>query len=452
LEEGKKTCPLCDSEIEAESKVCPSCGVDLTIFDVDLDGELDFDSIKIEDSKSLDELLDEITTAEEIPSDIVEDLKTIGKDNAKFEESEAEEAPEETKESPEIEPEVKPGEERAEVEAEKEEEKFECPTCGTLLPMSSTVCFNCGVEFVEEEVVQFQCPECSTIVTGDVTKCPQCGTAFAEREALPAAKGEAKPAEGAETAEGDPYQTLQNLVEEVKPSLLIARRYEIDVSEGKDLINKAIKASKSKDIKSALEFVRKSRDSVEGVIHSQISDRLAKLKEEIEDAESRGMEVQASEMLEDAQKALNDRKYEASIQSYLKAKENYESFCGDYVKVKEDLDFMNELLKNSTYMRFDVSDGVKYLGILKEAINKSDWTKASKIATTGKEKIISVLPSQIRGEMRKARELLIDWKSKDKDITKPIKHLKEASMAVKSGDHAEALRFLVLFKKETQTL
>ena len=144
-----------------------------------------------------------------------------------------------------------------------------CNSCGTLLPMSSTVCFNCGVEFAEEEVVQFQCPECSAMVTGDVTNCPLCGAIFSEGEAPPAGvEGEAKPLEEAEKAveEGDPYLKLQELVEEVKPSLLIARRYDIDVSEGKDLINRAIKASKRKDIKSALEFVRKSKDSVEGVI------------------------------------------------------------------------------------------------------------------------------------------------------------------------------------------
>lgn len=493
MEKGKKSCPLCDTEIGDDAKSCPSCGVDLSIFDVDKNGELDMDSVKIEDTKSIDDLLSEITKSEDISSDIVEDLKSIGKTATEVpegpekaetkpepKEPETAEAKPESKEpeaakaplgpkeptkapgtpKPPTKPATPPkGEVRvieaqvptkeAAKEEEEEVEMFECPSCKTLLPVTASVCTKCGVEFVEEELTQFQCPECSTLVNEDVNKCPSCGAVFeVTEEVVEEGVVEEKVTEEAK----DPYKRLQEIVEEVKPLLFIAKRYDIDVTEGKDLINKAIKAGRRKDTKSALKFVKTSKDTVETSLSIQITERIKKLEDDIDETKRRGMEVDIGDKLTKSMKALENKDYESSIESYFEAKEVYESSCSDYVKAKDELDFITGLVENSSFLRLDISDLEDAKDALKEAIDTKNWTMASKIAAEGRKKALTLLPSQIRGEAKKARSLMIDWKSKNMDITKPIGYLKEANLALKNADYNEALRFMVLFKKETKTL
>jgi len=462
---------------------------DYLFFDVDKDGEIDIDNVKIEDTKSIDDLLSEITKSEDISSDIVEDLKTIGKTATEVpEEPGAPKAPPEPKEpetakatpepkGPEAakappepkkpakapgppKPPTKPkapskGEVRV-VEAvvptkeavkEEEVEMFECPSCKTLLPVSAAVCTKCGVEFVEEEVTQFQCPECSTLVNEDINKCPSCGAVFEVTEEVVEEKEE-KVVEEAQ----DPYKRLQEIVEEVKPLLFIAKRYDIDVTEGKDLINKAIKAGRRKDTKAALKFVKTSKDTVETSLSIQITKRIKKLEDDITETKNRGMEVDIGDKLVKSMKAVENKDYESSIQSYFEAKEIYESSCSDYVKAKDELDFITGLVENSSYLHLDISDLEDAKDALKDAIDTKNWTMASKIAAEGRKKALTLLPSQIRGEAKKARSLMIDWKSKNMDITKPIGFLKEANLALKNADYNEALKFMVLFKKETKTL
>jgi len=48
-DKGKKTCPVCDTPIAVDARKCPSCDTDLTLFDIDMDGELDVDKIEISD-------------------------------------------------------------------------------------------------------------------------------------------------------------------------------------------------------------------------------------------------------------------------------------------------------------------------------------------------------------------------------------------------------------------
>jgi predicted RNA-binding Zn-ribbon protein involved in translation (DUF1610 family) len=499
--------------MEADSNACPSCGVDLSIFDLDQDGNIDFDNLTIEDSKSLDDLLEEITASDEISSDIVEDIATIGKEGTTVVDGDVEAEDKETPgkksesdgipEVPEPEHPPDPDEVGFSTEAKEkevddgaeddagEEEVFECPSCNSPLPASSPVCPECGVEFVEEEVVQFQCPECSTIITGESNKCPKCGAVFEEDGVLEAAEapideissnvkkeieesidsmtkegileGEAtlvgadgKPADGEaagkEADEGDPYQRLQELVEDVKPLLLIAKRYDIDVSKGKELINKAILSGKKKDTKSALEHITKSKKVVESALTDQISGLLDKLVAGIDEAKNSGIEIDVGARLDESRDALKRSDFESSIQSYLRAKETYETFSIDYIKARENLEFVEEIIKNSEFLNFDVSEGLKSVTDIKKAIEKRNWLKAAKVAGDAKTSVLDVLNTQIQGEIKKARSVLIDWKSKKVDISKPMGYLKEASIALKNDDLSEALKYLTAFKRETAAL
>ncbi|MCK4443029.1 MAG: zinc ribbon domain-containing protein, partial [Thermoplasmata archaeon] len=161
-ETGKKTCPVCDTTVAADARKCPSCDTDLTLFDIDMDGELDVDKIEISDESAIDDILSSIVGKDE-SSKLLEDIKSIGK------ESDMNEMVEE------IEPEPTKVEEEPRIE---EGGAFECPSCGSIVGADQTSCPNCGVEFEEQEILEFECPVCNAPVSATASSCDNCGVKF----------------------------------------------------------------------------------------------------------------------------------------------------------------------------------------------------------------------------------------------------------------------------------
>lgn len=214
-------CGLCDAELETGSHVCPNCGADLSLLDLD-DGE-GLDAIK--QSISLDDLLATVLDEPKIPASAKEEggksLDDLDLDL---------EMPDEPVEKPTLDLDVleedSPGsgttdggaaaepEPGPEVEVPKEEDiptetpakvitsaadslvegpgeapvedeglTYECPECGARVAENAPMCFSCGALFSEETHV---CPECGAEVATGAAQCPQCGVHFAqEGEAMP---------------------------------------------------------------------------------------------------------------------------------------------------------------------------------------------------------------------------------------------------------------------------
>jgi hypothetical protein len=132
---GKRQCPVCDEDVSMDATVCPSCSTDLTLFTPEEASELP-------------------TDAEELKSSILSEGDGHMSDLLKVADED-----------------VLPS-------TTDSEEVFECPECGTQLPMDATSCVKCGVEFEVEEV--FECPLCKTLIDINVEKCPSCNAEFAE--------------------------------------------------------------------------------------------------------------------------------------------------------------------------------------------------------------------------------------------------------------------------------
>ena len=64
-----------------------------------------------------------------------------------------------------------------------EDDFFDCPECGSKIPIEANACPKCGVEFEIEEVAE--CPMCNELIDLSATKCPKCGAEFAEEEEAP---------------------------------------------------------------------------------------------------------------------------------------------------------------------------------------------------------------------------------------------------------------------------
>ena len=153
----KKTCPVCDATIDPAAKICASCHTDLTLFDFDSEPGLDIDKIRINDEKSIDQILANIVGEEKgEQGDILEDIKSLGKNDT------------------------------AVVDEAREDVEFECPACGASVASDATSCPGCGAEFVGEEEAEFECPVCKAIVASDASSCPSCGVEFEVEEETPA--------------------------------------------------------------------------------------------------------------------------------------------------------------------------------------------------------------------------------------------------------------------------
>ncbi|MFQ5986162.1 MAG: zinc ribbon domain-containing protein [Thermoplasmata archaeon] len=209
-------CGLCGAELETGSDVCPNCGADLSLLDLE-EGE-GLDAIK--QSASLDDLLASVlddpgmTSSKEQKSeksfdDLDLDLDIPDEPVAKpkldldvLEEGSSAEMEAEASAGPRREPDDKPSTPREpgvldeapavadpreaeplslteDVRPEQEELTYECPECGAKVAESAEMCFSCGALFSEETLA---CPECGTEVVAGTPQCPRCGVQFVPEE------------------------------------------------------------------------------------------------------------------------------------------------------------------------------------------------------------------------------------------------------------------------------
>ncbi|MFQ5552395.1 MAG: zinc ribbon domain-containing protein [Thermoplasmata archaeon] len=209
-------CGLCGAELETGSDVCPNCGADLSLLDLE-DGE-GLEAIK--QSASLDDLLatvldepgmasskeeksekpfDDLDLDLDIPDEPVEKPKL---DLDVLEEGSSTETEAEASAGPPLEPdhdpstaretgvldetptvadlrEVEPLSVTEDIQQEQEELTYECPECGAKVAESAAMCFSCGALFSEETLA---CPECGTEVVAGTPQCPRCGVQFVPEE------------------------------------------------------------------------------------------------------------------------------------------------------------------------------------------------------------------------------------------------------------------------------
>ena len=195
---SKKRCPVCGEEIPEDAEICPRCGANLELFELE-------EEIEDEDLTPLESFLDSIGDEEDVdPEKLLEEMR-------KLIQVSVEEEPEEVVEEEESE-EVK--EEKTLPEEEVEEEIEESGE--------------------EEEEVVYLCPVCEQPVAPDDKVCPHCGAIFVESEE--------------EIAEA-----LEEQLTEAKSLIKTMREKGIDVSDVTPFLKNANLAKRKGDIETALE-------------------------------------------------------------------------------------------------------------------------------------------------------------------------------------------------------
>jgi tetratricopeptide (TPR) repeat protein len=491
---GKKTCPVCDTPVPEDARKCPSCDTDLTLFDIDMDGELDVDKIEISDDKAIDDILSSIVGKDE-SSKLLEDIRSIGKESEMTPEDEMIDA----------EPEPTEGAEAEEGMA------FECPSCGSMVGAEETTCPNCGVEFVEEELLEFECPVCNAPVAASADSCGNCGVRFEaapeEEEApeepdempevSPEPEPEPEPAEVSpeeppkeeptppptkeeptpppskevvptlserlleerkekmkenpqESYEGkDMYKVLPALVNDIKPILAIAKKRGINIGKSKNLIGKAVAANRARQTEKAVDIIQTARISLDDAMTMEIANNIEDFVNEIKQAKEVGCEVAGSEeLVREAITALRDEDYEVAISDLEAAIGELERSAGHYREANQSLDEASQLIKDASILGIDTKESFELLAEGREAVNRKGWETATLFAKRAKEGVAKTLPKVLMEEMKSAKDSLLEIKMKGGDLRKAMGIYKQASIAMKKEDYSAALKYLRSFKSE----
>lgn len=494
----KKTCPVCDAAVDVSARKCPSCDTDLTLFDIDMDGELDIDKITIRDDKSIDDILSSIVGKDE-SSKLLEDIKTIGKeseiDTTTIEAREAE-----TSEAAELE----------------ETGVFDCPSCGAKVGVDQASCPSCGVEFEGEGVEEFECPICSSPVSADADSCPNCGVRFETREeeeaapepevapegkpevppepkpeAAPEVEPGVKPEEAPppelpkeepppappeepvptlserllaereerlkkqplETYEGQNlYKVLPTLVNQIKSMLAIAKKHGIDIGRSKKMISQAVAANKARDMEGAVRIIQQAKRTLNDSFTKEIANDVEGFVEDVKEAKKVGCDVAASEeLIREAITALRDEDYEVAISDLEAATKELDRTAGNYRQASQSLEEASQLVKYAGALGIDTEEAVGLIAEGKEALNRKGWETAALLAKRSTEGLAKALPDVLREEMKKAKDSLLELKMKGGDLRRPIGIYKQASLSMQKGDYSGVLKHLGAFKKEVSS-
>jgi len=476
-----KVCPVCDSSIDADARVCPSCQTDLTLFDL-AGGPQESVDVPAKDGRSIDEILASIMDGKEDHREIFETLKSVARNTPEAGDTAADAKP-----SPAV------------STAQELGEKFLCPVCETLVAADATVCPGCGAEFSEGSATEYECPVCKASVPGDADQCPNCGVRFADesgsvkaaspaiqKERVPSDYGVPKPAP-LTAAVGPPsakasrsplfarlddlrndrrdadrriptgdrkllYRELPKLVNEVKPLLVSAKRIGLEIEDGKRIINDAIQAGKGRDIERAVTLIAEARGVLDLAFVEFIGDGIEGFVKEIRAAKGdAGAEAVMPGLLE-AVGRMEAGDYDGAWDLYQIALNRFESDTKDFHDARKAIDEGDRLAREVRAMGMDVLNSERLLRQAREALERREIASALRLGKQAQDRLKREVPDFVQEEMRKARGLLLDMKLKGNDLAKPIGILKEASTFVKQEAWTEALRQIAEFHKEIKRL
>ncbi|HEY3420563.1 MAG TPA: zinc ribbon domain-containing protein [Methanomassiliicoccales archaeon] len=350
-------------------------------------------------------------------------------------------------------------------DAEKESFEFDCPECGTHISGDSTKCPKCGVEFLIEEVSESECPECGKQIPTDSDECPACGAKFEvapEREEEPK-QGQSEREKDLEMQkeqariEAEQNEELKKqfpvLVAEVKPLMAMAKDYDIDTSECRRMIDKAVRAGKQKDISTAVQSVKECRSSVRFAIEERLARDLEHLEKLV--GVARSMNGDTSEMTESIGR-MREQTSKGELLAALEESKNgrkiAEKVTGKYVEAHDICESLEKLVQNSERFYVDVRQARNLLKEAQEAGERGDWSMMGILSRKGREDIMKTLPEVLKSEMRKAKSTLLDYKADGKDVTVMVKILKDAGMGMKREKYEETLDRLIEFKAEMKRI
>jgi len=321
-------------------------------------------------------------------------------------------------------------------EANQEEVfEFDCPECGRHIVGEADRCPGCGTEFVIEEVPMMECPFCGEPCPLESETCPSCGKSTAEE------------------GEEELRQEFPRLVAEVKPLLIISKDFEVEVGEGRRLIDKAVQAGKQRDLATAVQMVKEARSSIKAALDERLVVEEGNLEKLVEIVSRSGSDpAEVSESLKALRSLREDGDVEGALQEADKGRKAAERSSGKYLEASDLVDSLSRLIDVCDHFYLDSREAKRMLHEAQDAGDHGDWGMMGILARKGREQLMRSLPEATRSEMRKAKNQLLDAKAEGKDVRTLVKVLKDAGVAMNRERYDQALELLADFKDELRRL
>ncbi|MCJ2531717.1 MAG: hypothetical protein LN413_05360 [Candidatus Thermoplasmatota archaeon] len=503
-------CGLCGTELETGSDVCPNCGADLSLLDLDNGEGLD----AIRQSASLDDLLatvlddpgmasskkdegkdiDDLDLDLEIPDEPVEKPKldlevldeTTSPAEAGAEATAPGEAPEQIEPVPQVTPVTEPS---VGVPMEDEGLTYECPECGAQVAENAPMCFSCGALFTEESLV---CPECGAEVVGDSSQCPRCGVHFIQEDAAAetiAAGGShlvteletpaipkpsprlSAPTSGQlvraildryENLERQPFApsldpaqlqgSLQEYVIYLRSLIILAKAVRVPTDSIQLKVADATKRARANDLEGAVRMAHSAKLALEQSLSLQIAKRLEMIQADMESQRSRGNAYPVSESL--VQRAIEDLeagRVQSAYERLERTKEDVTATSGGLTDARYALQTAREMVDEVAPLGLGDDRLQTFLAQGEKALRQGNWEAAARMASSAQEHATETLQDGLSGEMKRIREKVMQLKIQGRDVSRPIALLKQAGASIKEKSYEDAMRYLNLIKQDIRT-
>ncbi|MDD1772982.1 MAG: zinc ribbon domain-containing protein [Methanomassiliicoccales archaeon] len=312
--------------------------------------------------------------------------------------------------------------------------EFDCPECGAHIVGEVTKCPKCGTEFVIEEVEDVptaECPHCHAAVPMELRSCPTCGKTLIQDD------------------QEELRQEFPLLVAEVKPLLIISKDYEVEVGEGRRLIDKAVRAGKQRDLAKAVQMVKEAGTSIKAALEIRMESDLRNLERLAEVTQRSGVDPgEIKEAIATMVKMREVGDIEGVLQAATKGRKAADRLAGKYMEATDMTMALSHIIEVCDRFYLDVREARRMLREAEDAGEKGDWNMMGILARKGREQLVKTLPEASKTEMRKAKNQLLDAKAEGKDVRGLVKILKDAGVAMNRERFDQALDLLSDFKAE----
>ena len=318
---------------------------------------------------------------------------------------------------------------------EEEVFEFDCPECGRHIVGEADRCPGCGTEFIIEEVPMTECPSCGEACPLESEACPSCGKSLADE------------------GEDELRQEFPRLVAEVKPLLIVSKDHEVEVGEGRRLIDKAVQAGKQRDLATAVQMVKEARSSIKAALDERLDAEEGNLEKLVAIVSRSGTDPkEVSEALSALRGLREDGDVEGALQEAAKGRKAAERTSAKYLEASDLTESLSRLIDVCDQFYLDSREAKRMLAEARDAGDHGDWGMMGILARKGREQLMRSLPEAARGEMRKAKNQLLDAKADGKNVRTLVKVLKDAGVAMNRERYDQALELLSDFKDELKRL
>ncbi len=242
----------------------------------------------------------------------------------------------------------------------------------------------------------------------------------------------------------DLFKKIQEKIPQMRSLLGTAKDFEVEIEEGKALINKAVKDTKQNEYVKANETLDDCRDFFQKKLEKKIDIEIKKIKEKsTEDVQS---------IIDEINKYREEGAYEKVSELIDKGKEKTSEEKESMGPVKQKISEVKNMVDKGKDIGLKFPKAVHLLERAKKRCEDGEAGKAQEMIDKAQDKAFQRLESVLKKEIKEARDELKQAKIQGANISKPVELLKETNNAQKKGDLEESLDKFKEFKDEMERI